>query len=147
MFPNIVVLLRDAAHIPRISVRDPLHLDDLYGEVWTELFDKRLRDDRVFTICISTSVNLPNLSTCAGMGAGVAGSDDQSVFLLVFLVVFVFRLFLVFLVFLVPPWRCSGCSRCSWCSLCSLCSLCSWCSYRSWWSWCSWCCSLLYLPY
>ena len=41
LFPNIVVLLRDAAHIPRISVRDPLHLDDLYGEVWTELFDKR----------------------------------------------------------------------------------------------------------
>ena len=36
-----MVLLRDAAHIPRISVRDPLHLDDLYGEVWTELFDKR----------------------------------------------------------------------------------------------------------
>jgi len=58
LLPNIVVLLRDAAHIPRISVRDPLHLDDLYGEVWTELFDKRLRDDRVFTICIS---NLPNL--------------------------------------------------------------------------------------
>ena len=41
VFPNIVVLLRDAAHILRISVRDPLHLDDLYGEVWTELFDKR----------------------------------------------------------------------------------------------------------
>ena len=41
LFPNIVVLLRDAAHIPRISVRDPLHLDDLYGEVWAELFDKR----------------------------------------------------------------------------------------------------------
>ena len=36
MFPNIVVLLRDAAHIPRISVRDPLHLDDL-----TELSGKR----------------------------------------------------------------------------------------------------------
>ena len=71
-----------------------------------ELFVKpipSLRDDRVFTICISTSGNLPNLSTCAGMGAGVPGSDDQSVFLLVFLVVFVFRLFLVFLVFLVPP--------------------------------------------
>ena len=41
VFPNIVVLLRDAADILRIAVRDPLHLDDLYGEVWTELFDKR----------------------------------------------------------------------------------------------------------
>ena len=41
VFPNIVVLIRDAAHILRIAVRDPLHLDDLYGEVWTELFDKR----------------------------------------------------------------------------------------------------------
>ena len=41
VFPNVVVLLRDAAHILRISVRDPLHLDRLYGEVWEELFNKR----------------------------------------------------------------------------------------------------------
>ena len=63
-----------------------------------ELFVKptrSLRDDRVFTICISTSGNLPNLSTCAGMWAGVAGSDDQSVFLLVFLVFLVFLLLAV----------------------------------------------------
>ena len=41
LFPNFVLLLRDSAHGIRIAVRDPLHFDDLFGEVWTELFDKR----------------------------------------------------------------------------------------------------------
>jgi hypothetical protein len=41
MFPNIALLIRDSAHPFRIAVKDPLHLDDLFGEVWDELFDKR----------------------------------------------------------------------------------------------------------
>ena len=41
LFPNVVLLLRDAAHALRIAVRNPLHIDGLFGEVWTHLFDKR----------------------------------------------------------------------------------------------------------
>ena len=41
LFPNIVLLLRDSAHALRIAVRDPLQNDEPFGEVWTELFDKR----------------------------------------------------------------------------------------------------------
>ena len=41
LFPNVVLLLRDGAHALRIAVRDPLHFDALFGEVWTHLFDKR----------------------------------------------------------------------------------------------------------
>ena len=33
LFPNVVLLLRDAAHAIRIAVRDPLHMDELFGEV------------------------------------------------------------------------------------------------------------------
>ena len=33
LFPYVVVLLRDSAHAIRIAVRDPLHMDSLFGEV------------------------------------------------------------------------------------------------------------------
>ena len=41
MFPNVVLLLRDSAHAIRIAVRDPLHMDALFGEVprsWEKMF-------------------------------------------------------------------------------------------------------------
>jgi hypothetical protein len=41
LFPNIALLLRDAAHALRIAIKNPLHFDDLFGEVWTHLYDKR----------------------------------------------------------------------------------------------------------
>ena len=41
LFPNVVLLLRDPAHALRIVVKDPLHFDSLFGEVWDTLFDKR----------------------------------------------------------------------------------------------------------
>ena len=41
LFPNVVLLIRDAAHALRIAVKDPLHFDDVFGEVWYEIFDKR----------------------------------------------------------------------------------------------------------
>ena len=41
LFPNVVLLLRDAAHAFRIAVKDPLHFDALFGEVWASLFDQR----------------------------------------------------------------------------------------------------------
>ena len=40
-FPNVVLLLRDAAHALRIAVKDPLHRDALFGDVWNSLFAKR----------------------------------------------------------------------------------------------------------
>ena len=41
LFPNVVLLLRDAAHALRIAIKDPLHFDALFGEIWTSLFDER----------------------------------------------------------------------------------------------------------
>ena len=41
LFPNVVLLLRDAAHAFRIAVKDPLHFDALFGDVWARLFDQR----------------------------------------------------------------------------------------------------------
>ena len=41
LFPNFVLLLRDAAHALRIAIKDPLHFDALFGEVWKALFDER----------------------------------------------------------------------------------------------------------
>ena len=35
LFPNVAFLLRDAAHALRIAIKNPLHFDDLFGEVWT----------------------------------------------------------------------------------------------------------------
>ena len=41
MFQNVVLLIRDGAHALRIAIRDPLHYDSFFGEVWNELFDQR----------------------------------------------------------------------------------------------------------
>ena len=41
MFENVVLLIRDGAHALRIAIRDPLHYDTFFGEVWNELFDQR----------------------------------------------------------------------------------------------------------
>ena len=41
LFPNVAALLRDPAHIIRISTQKPLQLEDLYGEVFSELVGKR----------------------------------------------------------------------------------------------------------
>ena len=41
LFKNLVYLIRDSAHAIRISVKNPLHHDDEFGDVWTHLFDKR----------------------------------------------------------------------------------------------------------
>ena len=41
LLPNIVLLIRDSAHALRIAVKNPLYFDDLFGEVWADLFDKR----------------------------------------------------------------------------------------------------------
>ena len=40
-FVNLKLLIRDSAHAIRIAMKDPLHHDTLFGEVWEELFDKR----------------------------------------------------------------------------------------------------------
>ena len=40
-FPNIVVIMRDPAHIIRISCRDPLHDADSFSEQYDRLFDRR----------------------------------------------------------------------------------------------------------
>ena len=41
LFKSCILLLRDPAHIIRIAMKTPLHVDSAFGEVWTELFDKR----------------------------------------------------------------------------------------------------------
>jgi len=41
VFPNVSLLIRDAAHALRIAIKDPLHFDKLFGEVWEVLFDTR----------------------------------------------------------------------------------------------------------
>ena len=43
LFPNVVLLIRDAAHALRIAIKNPVHLDELFGQVWNELFDKTSR--------------------------------------------------------------------------------------------------------
>ena len=40
-FPNIVIIMRDPAHIIRISCRDPLHGAEAFGEQYDRLFHKR----------------------------------------------------------------------------------------------------------
>ena len=37
----MVLLLRDAAHALRIAIKAPIHNDEVFGEVWHQLFDKR----------------------------------------------------------------------------------------------------------
>ena len=41
IFPNVILVLRDPAHALRIACKNPLHLDDLFGEVWKEIFDSK----------------------------------------------------------------------------------------------------------
>ncbi len=41
LFPNIVIIMRDPAHIIRISCRDPLHDADAFSEQYDRLFDRR----------------------------------------------------------------------------------------------------------
>ena len=40
LFPNVLIVIRDPAHSIRIASK-ALHCDDLFGEVWRELFDGR----------------------------------------------------------------------------------------------------------
>jgi hypothetical protein len=41
IFVNLILLIRDSAHAIRIAMKDPLHHDALFGEVWEELFNKK----------------------------------------------------------------------------------------------------------
>ena len=41
LFPNVALLLRDSAHALRIAIKDPLHFDSAFGEVWELLFNER----------------------------------------------------------------------------------------------------------
>ena len=40
VFPNVLLCIRDSAHALRIAAK-ALHTDDVFGEVWHELFDAR----------------------------------------------------------------------------------------------------------
>ena len=40
LFPNLLIVIRDPAHAIRIASKS-LHCDDVFGEVWRELFDGR----------------------------------------------------------------------------------------------------------
>ena len=39
LFPNLLIVIRDPAHAIRLAIK-ALHCDDVFGEVWHELFDK-----------------------------------------------------------------------------------------------------------
>ena len=39
--PNVVIIFRDAAHALHISCKSPLRLDELFGVVWEDSFNKR----------------------------------------------------------------------------------------------------------
>ena len=41
VFPNVLLLLRDGAHALRIAIKDPLRFDELFGDVWQTVFNKR----------------------------------------------------------------------------------------------------------
>ena len=41
MFNNVIVIVRDPARALRIAVTNPLHCDDVFGDAWAQLFDKR----------------------------------------------------------------------------------------------------------
>ena len=41
LFPNLKILIRDPAHAIRIAYKNPLHCDELFGQVWEDLFDGR----------------------------------------------------------------------------------------------------------
>ena len=40
LFPNLMIVIRDPAHAIRLASQS-LHCDDVFGEVWRELFDGR----------------------------------------------------------------------------------------------------------
>ena len=40
LFPNLLIVIRDPAHAIRLASQS-LHCDDVFGEVWRELFDGR----------------------------------------------------------------------------------------------------------
>ena len=40
LFPNLLIVIRDPAHAIRIASQS-LHCDDVFGEVWRELFDNQ----------------------------------------------------------------------------------------------------------
>ena len=40
LFPNLLIVIRDPAHAIRLASMS-LHCDDVFGEVWRELFDCR----------------------------------------------------------------------------------------------------------
>lgn len=41
LFKKVVLVIRDPAHAIRIAIKNPLHLDEVFGKVWEELFNKR----------------------------------------------------------------------------------------------------------
>ena len=41
LFPNTMLVIRDMAHAVRIAAKTPLHMDDMFGVVWKELFDSK----------------------------------------------------------------------------------------------------------
>ncbi len=41
IFPNVVLIVRDAAHALRVAIKYPLHHDDVFGDVWDSLFNVR----------------------------------------------------------------------------------------------------------
>ena len=41
VFPNTFMVIRDMAHAVRIAAKKPLHMDEVFGQVWEELFDKK----------------------------------------------------------------------------------------------------------
>ena len=40
LFPNLLIVIRDPAHAIRIASQS-LHCDEVFGEVWRELFDNQ----------------------------------------------------------------------------------------------------------
>ena len=41
VFKRVAHVIRDSAHAIRIAIKDPLHHDTLFGQVWEELFNKK----------------------------------------------------------------------------------------------------------
>ena len=41
IFPNVVLIVRDAAHALRVAIKCTLHHDDVFGDVWDSLFNVR----------------------------------------------------------------------------------------------------------
>ena len=41
MFPRLLIVIRDPAHAVRLAVKQSLHSEALFNEVWNELLDAR----------------------------------------------------------------------------------------------------------